>query len=112
MSALLDRPELALAAALVVALGWVTLAFWHRLGAMGDEVGARLDALAPATLHETPATDRYARFERRDYSSDRGAVPTGLPPATMRSGGFVVPRWSDFYAETAHRLGDPLAPEC
>ena len=80
---------------------------------VGDDLGDRLDVLTDegtGSPVSAPAADRYARFEHRDYEGDRGLVPTGKPPATARWGGFVVPRWSDFYAETAARLGlDPLA---
>lgn len=106
---LVGRPELALAAGLTVGLCWVVLSFWLVLRDVGDDVGARLDALEPAGLDEAPPADRYARFERRDYSGDRGVVPTGLAPAVARWGGLVVPRWVDFYAETCSRLGlDPM----
>lgn len=109
MNELLSRPELALGAALAVALAWLALAYWVRLSAARDEVGARLDAMAVPGVVAVPAADRYARFADRDYSGDRGLVPTGPPPATSRWGTVVVPRWTDFYAETVRRLGvDPL----
>lgn len=109
MNHLLERPELALGTALAIALAWLALAYWARLSAVrGDDVGARLDAMAVVEVAEVHATDRYARFARRDYSGDRGLVPTGSPPATTRCGAMVVPRWTDFYAELADRLGDPL----
>lgn len=47
MNYILSRPELALAAALVVILLWVGLAFWAKVEPVGDEVGERLDALQP-----------------------------------------------------------------
>lgn len=107
MSAL-ARPELAAAAALLVALCWVGLAYWLQWRSVGDEVGARLDALGSALRPLGAPTDRYERRAERDYSGDRGVVPTGPPPATTRWGGVVVPRWTDFYAELVDRLGDPL----
>lgn len=48
MNAVLNRPELALAAALAIALAWMAFAFWLRVRAMGDDVGVRLDALQPS----------------------------------------------------------------
>lgn len=109
---LLSKPELATATALVVALMWLALAFWLRLRPVGDDLAGRLDELAEAGIGDvTRATpvDRYARFSSRDYSSDRGVVPTGPPPVTARWGALVVPRWTDFYAELVERLGtDPL----
>lgn len=110
MNELLARPELALAAVLLVGLLWLALAYWARLSAvLGDDVGARLDALAVVEVREVPAADRYDRFATRDYSGDRGVVPAGPPPATSRWGDVVVPRWTDFYAELVASLGyDPL----
>lgn len=77
MTDLLARPELALAAALAVALAWVVLAFWARVRAVGDDVGRRLDALQPRydmadlrVIGVVPAA--------RDYSGARGPCP--LPP--------------------------------
>lgn len=105
MSELLRRPELALAALLVVLLLWVALGYWITMRPVGDEdLGARLDALAPVVdFANLPTVTR-----RRDYSGDRGVVPAGPPPAAARLGALVVPRWTDFYAELASRLGDPL----
>jgi hypothetical protein len=77
-----------------------------RVPVVGDQFPK--DGLHADPVSSVPAIDRYARFARRDYSSDRGSVPTGPPPAVDRFGGFVVPRWTDFYAELAARLGDPL----
>lgn len=110
MTELLSRPELAVAAALLVALLWLALGYWLQFRVVGDDVGARLDALAVGHVTEAAPADRYDRFERRDYSGDRGTMPAGKPPAVRRfNDAIVVPRWLDFYAETAARLGlDPL----
>lgn len=91
MSTLLHRPDLALAALLVLALLWAGLAFWNRVSAVsGDVVGARLDALQPrydfTHLPSAPAP-------KRDYSAERGPAPDA--PA----------RYASIYDELCVRLG-------
>lgn len=106
MSDLLDRPELALAAALVVTLAWLALFYWHRVRPVGDDVGARLDALQPTALTEVARTDRYARFERRDYSGDRGAVPA------RTVGPLPMPIMPNVFDTLCQELGLRLRAEC
>lgn len=86
MTDVLDRPELALAALLVLALCWAGLAFWLRLRPVGDDVGERLDALQPT------------------YEMAALAVPAEPPdPLPM-----PLPRLS-IYAQLCATLGyDPL----
>lgn len=87
---------LAVAAALVIALGWVCVAYADKILGVGDEVGARLDAMAVAEVGTVPAADRYARFERRDYDHERGPAPVAKP------------RYPTLYDELCARLGNPL----
>lgn len=106
MTDLLDRPELALAAALVVTLAWLALFYWHRVRPVGDDMGARLDALRPTALAEAAHTDRYARFEHRDYSGDRGAVPT------RPVGPLPMPIMPNVFDTLCRELGIRLRTEC
>lgn len=96
MTELLRRPELALSAALIVALLWLALGYWLAFRDVGDDPGGALDALAVGAVSELAPADRYERFSRRDYSGDRGPCPQARP------------RFATLYDERVARLGDPL----
>jgi hypothetical protein len=110
---LLDRPELAASAALVMALLALGTAFSRTLRPMGDPVTERLTALSKGGVGDpttVPPANRYAGAEQRDYSGDRGTVPTPPRSDVVRVGSLVAPAWRDLYAETCDRLGlRPLA---
>lgn len=110
MTYLIERPELVPAVLLVAVLLTIGAGFAARIARMGDDFGSQLDAMAVRPVSDVPAADRYARFDRRDYSGDRGGAPTPAPPDVWRfSPAIFVPAWRDFYAETAARLHlDPL----
>lgn len=108
MTEFIDAHPEAPAALLVLGLLWVVLAFAAKVARMGDDtVSSRLDALAVPEIGSVPPADRYARFEQRDYSGDRGPAPDEVS-SVLRFGNMVVPRWTDFYAELCDRLGDPF----
>jgi hypothetical protein len=92
---LTDRPDLALAGVLVLALALVVAAFVARLTDVGDEVSARLDALSTGQ-----GTEGYAAAEGVDDGPGAGfvgALRAALPPEMS------------FYAQMCARLQlDPL----
>lgn len=81
------------------------VAYWLRSRAVGDDLGARLDALAVNWVTEAPPADRYARFEHRDYSGDRGSARWDSRDVSWVT---EVPPDPPFYAELRARFGDPL----
>jgi hypothetical protein len=78
MNEVLNRPELALAAALLLTLVWVGLAFWLRLRPMGDDVGARLDALQPS--YEMADLRPEARPAEKPRPTPAGMLPRVVMP--------------------------------
>lgn len=74
--------------------------YWHRLWLVGDELNVRLEALSPADLAEVPPADRYARFEHRDYSSDRGGAPDEVSPGLI-----PVPLLPDVFGRLLRDMG-------
>lgn len=84
--------------AVLLALTLMALLFGYafRVTAVGDEVGTRLDELAAdgtGITASVKSADRYARFEHRDYSGERGPTPT------------LAPRYATIYDEVCARLG-------